>query len=62
MENPTHAFRETNLCSSSYKNRELKVKLQKVGAREGKQCIFVTFILSKENFRHIRVLSQCIVY
>ena len=27
MENPTHSFRETNLCFSSYKSRKLKVKL-----------------------------------
>ena len=28
MENPTHSFRDMNvLCFSSYKNRELKVKL-----------------------------------
>ena len=40
-----HTFRETNFqlhlqCFSSYKNRELKVKLSGVGARERKKSVF----------------------
>ena len=63
MENPTHSFRETNLCFSSYKNCKLKVKLWWVGVRERKNRVFfVPFILSKGNFFKICVLSQCIVY
>ena len=63
MENPTHSFRETNLCFSSYKNRKLKVKLWWVGARDRKKKRFlVTFVMSKGIFFNIGVLSQCIVY
>ena len=51
------------LCFSSYKNRKLKVKLLRVGAREKKKrAFFVPFILSEGNFFNICVLSQCIVY
>ena len=51
------------LCFSSYKNRKLKVKLWWVRARERKKrAFFVPFILSKEIFCNIYVLSHCIVY
>ena len=47
MENPTHSFRETNLCFSSYRNCKLKVKLWWVRAHEReKKRIFSPFILS----------------
>ena len=62
-ENPIHSFRKINLCFSSYKNRELKVKLWWIGACERKKsAFFVTFILSEESFFNIRVLSKFIVY
>ena len=51
------------LCFSSCKNRELKVKLWWVGARDRKKgAFFVMFIFSKGNFIVIFVLSQCIMY
>ena len=51
------------LCCSSFKNYELKVKLQWVGAhRRKKSAFFVTFILSEGNFVNICILSQCILY
>ena len=63
MENPTHTFREMNLELSSYKTCELKVKLLWVAAREReKSALFVTFILTEENFFDICVLSWSIVY
>ena len=63
MENPTYSFREMNLCFSSYKNCELKIKLWWVGACERKKSVFfVMFILSKGNIFNICVLSPCIVY
>ena len=50
------------LCCSSYKNRKLKVKPWRVGARERKKsAFFAPFILSEENFFKFCVLSQCIV-
>ena len=51
MENP-HTFLERRTsCFSSYKNRELKVKLWWVGAREkATSIIFVTFIFPEGNF------------
>ena len=62
MENPTHTFREMKLQLSSYKNRELKVKLWWVGAHERKKSVFfVTFILPEGNFLNPCVLSQCIL-
>ena len=49
------------LCFSSYKNRNLKVKLWWVGTRERKKSsFFVTFISSEEIFFSISVLSQYI--
>ena len=59
-----HTLLETrNMCFSSYKNHELKVKLLWVGARERKNtAFFVSFILSEGNFSNIYVLSQRIVY
>ena len=52
MENPTHTFRESNfVLFSLYKNRELKVKLWRVGARERKEsAFFVTFALPGNTF------------
>ena len=51
------------LCFSSYKNRNLKVKMWWVGARERKKRVFfVPFILSEGNFFKTCVLPQCIVY
>ena len=48
MKNPTHCFREINTASARIKIAKLKVKLQWAGARERKkECIFVTFTLSK---------------
>ena len=50
---------------SSCKNRKLKVKLWRVGAREKKKknrAFFVPFIFSKGSFFNICVLSRCIVY
>ena len=44
-------------------NKNIKVKLSWVGAREReKKAFFVPFILSEGNFFNICVLSQCIVY
>ena len=49
MENPTHSFREMNLCFSSNKSHELKVKLWCAGAPQRKKsAFFVISILSKE--------------
>ena len=51
------------LWFSSCRNRELKVKLWWVRARERKKkAFFVTFNLSEGNFFNIGVLSQIIVY
>ena len=47
---------------SSCKNRKLKVKLCRGGAREKQSAFFVPFYLSEGNFFNICVLSQCIVY
>ena len=76
MENPTNTFRQT-LCFSSYKNRELKLKLWLVGVR-GKErvhfCIFCpkdifsTFVLylnvqcTEETFRIHTVLRIKKIY
>ena len=50
------------LFRSSFKTGKLKLKLWWVGARERKMRAFlVPFILYKENFFNICVLSQCIV-
>ena len=50
------------MCFNSYKNRELKVKVWWIGARERKKnAFFVTFILSEGSFFKVCVLSQCIV-
>ena len=47
------------LCFSSYRNRQLKVKLRSVGTCERKKRTFlVPFILSEEHFLNICVLSQ----
>ena len=63
-ENPPHTFREIPWCFNSYKNRELKVQLWWVGAREIKKITFwrLTFIFSEENFFSICIFSQCIVH
>ena len=50
MENPTHSFRETNLCFSSYRNCKLKVKLISWSSRKKKKGIFSPFILSSGIF------------
>ena len=51
------------LCLSSFKNRKLKVKLSRVGARKRKNgTFFEPFILSDGHFFNICVLSQCVVY
>ena len=48
MENPTHTFRARwTMCSNSYKNCNLKVKLWWVGARERKNSVKRKFIFSK---------------
>ena len=57
MRNPTHSFRETNLCFSSCKNRKLKVKRKKK-----KEGIFCTVYFVWRKFFNICVLSECIVY
>ena len=52
-----------NLCFSSHKNCQWKVKPWWVGARERKKrAFFVPFVLSEGNLFKIRVLSQCIMY
>ena len=56
MENPTHSFREMNLCFSSYKNCELKVKLWWVGAHERKKSAFFATIF------FVQRISHCIMY
>ena len=59
MENPTHSFGETNLVFSSYKNRELDVKLWRVGACQRKKSAFiVTSILSKGIFSKHLLLNK----
>ena len=59
---PCTVLERRTLCSSSYKNRKLKVKLWWAGFLERKKrAFFVPFILSKENFFNICVLSQCLV-
>ena len=51
------------LCSSTYKNRKLKLKLWWDAARKRKRrAFFVPLILSKGNFLNICVLSQYIVH
>ena len=62
MENPTYAFRETNLCASTHS--KLKVKFCWVGARERKKsAFFVTFILLTEMFLIlVYYLNIAIVY
>ena len=55
-ENSTHTFREMNcfqLCFSLYKNCELKLKLWWVGAREWKNCTFVSLNFSEGSFFNI---------
>ena len=62
MENPTYTFRET-LCFSSYKNRELKLKLWLVGVRGKERVHFcITLILPEGYLFNICVISQCTVY
>ena len=59
---PRTILERRTLCSSSYKNHKLKVKLWWAGFLERKKrAFFVPFILSKGNFFNICVLSQCIV-
>ena len=63
MENPTHTFREVNLCFNSYKNPEIKIELWWVGARERKiSAFFATHILHEGNFFNICVYinAECI--
>ena len=56
---PDRVLERRTLCFSSYKNHKLKVKLWWVGVRERKERVFfVTFILPKENFFKICVLSH----
>ena len=63
MEIPHTLSERRTMCFSSYKNRELKVKLWRAGARERKKsAFFVKFILSVWHFFNICVLPQCIVY
>ena len=51
--------RNRTLCFSSYKNRKLTVKLWWVGACERKKStLFVSFILSEENFLNICFVSM----
>ena len=60
---PHTVLERQTLCFSSYKNRNLKVKVWWVGARERKKRVFfVPFILSEGNFFKTCVLLQCIVY
>ena len=48
---------------TEYKNRGLKIKLWWVGARESKKSLFFkTFIVSKERFWSVCILSQCAEY
>ena len=60
---PRTVLERRTLCSSSYKNHKLKVKLWWAGFLERKKrAFFVPFILSKGNFFNICVLSQCSMY
>ena len=60
---PHTVLERQTLCFSSYKNRNLEVKVWWVGARERKKRVFfVPFILSEGNFFKTCVLLQCIVY
>ena len=60
---PHTVLERQTLCSSSYKNCKLKVKLWWVGANERKKMtLFVLFILSERNFFNICVLFQCLLY
>ena len=61
MKNPTHSFREMNLCFNSYKNPKSKVKLWWVGSREGKENVFCTVYFLRSFFK-ICILSQCVAY
>ena len=63
MLNPTHAFKETNLCFNSNKNCKLKVNLWWVGACERKkEYIFVTFILLFNISKSISSYSFLLVF
>ena len=63
MEYLTQTLEWRTLRFSSYKNRELKVKLWWVEARERKKrAFFVALILSEEIIFNVCVLSQCILY
>ena len=63
MLNPTHAFKETNLCFNSNKNCKLKVNLWWVGAYERKkEYIFVTFILLFNISKSISSYSFLLVF
>ena len=63
MENVNTVLERRTLCSSSYDNRKLKVKLWWVGVRKRKKrAFFVPFILCDRNFLKICVLSQCAVH
>ena len=60
---PHTILERQTLCFSSYKNRELKIKLQWIGARGRKmKTFFVPFIFSEGNFLIFVFLSQRIVY
>ena len=59
LENPTHTLERWTLCFSSRKDRELKVKLWWVGARERKMSAFLYCLFyPKEIFVSLRFISM----
>ena len=62
MQNSTHTLVKWTFCFSSYKNRELKVKLMSWSSRRKKECIFCNFYFVRRKFFNICVLSQYILY
>ena len=63
MENPTHSFRETNLCFSSYGNCKWKVKLWWVAAHERKKrAFFPRLFCPQEYFQNLCFIAVHIEY
>ena len=59
MENPTHTFRARwTMCSNSYKNCNLKVKLWWVGARERKNSVKKSLFCPKYTFEYLRFIPM----
>ena len=57
-----HVLERWNLCSSSYKNRKLKVKLRRWSSRKKKECIFCTVYSVQREFYNICVSPLGVVY